>query len=225
MYQKPVSRGEIWPFLATAFNKTAVCKTCELGAVATSSEIRSQRKLQWEMCCGWNCPILTVRPERGTVREVLPKNNKTVDRVLRHILDFQSFLAIGWRDRWRNLLRRNCVKVATWAEMAGLDGRYPHGRRYRLPFENHCAVVMPRGTTCNYIIQPTKPGPCQTEDEDFQAYFDGDKWTLEWQWALAAFFLSWSDSLVFDDEARHECRLRRHCRRIQHTSFGKSRYW
>ena len=32
----------------------------------------------------------------------------------------------------------------------------------------------------NDNVQPTKPRPFQIEDEDFQAYFDIDKWLVEW---------------------------------------------
>ena len=41
---------------------------------------------------------------------------------------------------------------------------------------------MARGANSNDTIQPTKPSPCQIENEDFQAHFDGAKWTVEWRW-------------------------------------------
>ena len=51
----------------------------------------------------------------------------------------------------------------------------------QVKFENQYITKMARGANSNDTIQPTKPRPCQIEDEDFQAHFDGDKWIVEWR--------------------------------------------
>ena len=52
----------------------------------------------------------------------------------------------------------------------------------QVKFGNQYVTKMARGANSNDTIQVTKPRPCQIEDEDFQAHFDGVKWTVEWQW-------------------------------------------
>ena len=57
-------------------------------------------------------------------------------------------------------------------------------------FRNQYITKMARGANSNDTIQLTKPTPCQIEDEDFQAHFDGDKWTVEWQWTTRLLVLT-----------------------------------
>ena len=54
----------------------------------------------------------------------------------------------------------------------------------QVKFRNQYVTKMARGANSNDIIQLTKPRPWQIEDEDFWAYFDGDKWTVESQWTV-----------------------------------------
>ena len=52
----------------------------------------------------------------------------------------------------------------------------------QVKFGNQYITKMARGVNSNDTIQPTKPRPCQIEDEDFWAHFDGDRWIVEWRW-------------------------------------------
>lgn len=49
----------------------------------------------------------------------------------------------------------------------------------KVKFGNQSAPRMTRSATRNNTIQPSKPRLCLLEDEDFCAYFDGNKWTVE----------------------------------------------
>ena len=49
----------------------------------------------------------------------------------------------------------------------------------QVKFRNQYVTKMARGANSNDTIQLTKPKPYQIED--FQAHFDGDKWTAEWR--------------------------------------------
>ena len=44
----------------------------------------------------------------------------------------------------------------------------------QVKLRNQYITKMASGVNSNDAIQPTKPRPCQIEDEDFRAHFDND---------------------------------------------------
>ena len=58
-----------------------------------------------------------------------------------------------------------------------------------MKFRNQYVTKIAREANSNDTIQPTKPRPCQIEDEDFQAHFDGDKLTVVWWWTAGLLVL------------------------------------